>query len=324
MSATRTGRKFHLAEDAVFADHDLEPKARRLELDAPPIALRLLEVGTGEPTLFMHGIALGSAHWAPVIARIPKARSLVLDMPGHGESAGSNYKGVDLRRWHTQMLAGCLDSLELESAHLVGHSYGALIAFWLALDSPERVRSITSVGAPSVGFGARPDLTLRSLAVPGIGPLILHSPMPLPVYRRVLASSLGRPAISAASRDLLRATYLGTRRPGYARTVSTYLREQFRGVAAEPQLYELQEDELRRIRQPVLVLWGDRDDRFQPIASAKQRAASLPSATFMVVSGGHEPWLESPDECARLIAEFIAAGSASTAARRSRSRRVRP
>jgi pimeloyl-ACP methyl ester carboxylesterase len=62
----------------------------------------------------------------------------------------------------------------------------------------------------------------------------------------------------------------------------------------------LQDQELARIRQPVLGIWGERDERFQPIAQARRRAASLPRATFRVVEGRHEPWFERPEECGRL------------------------
>jgi 2-hydroxy-6-oxonona-2,4-dienedioate hydrolase len=305
---------FHEAEAAVFADHGLDPTSREPALDEPPITLRALELGSGEPALLMHGIGLGSAHWASLVVRMPNVRSIALDMPGHGESEGADYGGVDLRRWHNRLLGGCLDALGLESAHLVGHSYGALFAFWLALDSPERVRSITAIGAPSVAFGARPDLTLRALARPGIGRFLLALPSPAPVYRRVLAVSLGRPAVAAASPELLRATYLGTGRRDFPLTASSYLRNQFRGARSEPQRYVLQDHELARIRQPVLILWGDRDERYQPIAEAKRRAALLPRATFHVVDGGHEPWLESPDQCGRLITQFLTPGQRSNAA----------
>jgi pimeloyl-ACP methyl ester carboxylesterase len=281
-----------------FAEYGLDPQSRKLVLEEPPCTLRALEVGSGEPALLMHGIALGSSHWTPLISQMPAVRSFVLDMPGHGESQGAAYDGVDLRRWHTQMLAGCLDALGLDSAHIVGYSYGALFAYWLALDLPERVRSIIAIGAPSVGFGARPDLTLRSLAVPGIGRLILRSPMPGAVHRRLLAASLGHPAIEAASPELLRATYLGTRRRDYPRTVSSHLRNQFRGARDEPQRYVLQDRELERIRQPVLVIWGDRDERFQPIAEARRRAASLPRARSGLSKGATSPGWRAPRSAA--------------------------
>jgi 2-hydroxymuconate-semialdehyde hydrolase len=188
---------------------------------------------------------------------------------------------------------------------LIGHSYGGLLALWLALDAPDRVRSVVAVGTPAVGFDARPDPTLRMLATPGVGSLSLRIPTPLFAYRRMLAMSLGRHAIDAAPPELIRATYLGTRRPAFARTVSTYLREQFRGARAKPQRYVLQDDELARIRQPVLVLWGEHDDRYQPVAEGKQRTALMPNASFERVPGGHEPWLDDVEACARHISRFV-------------------
>ncbi len=73
------------------------------------------------------------------MARLPSLRCIAIDMPGHGQSSGVGYSGVDLRRWHTTMLESCMDALGLNSAHLIGHSYGGMFGLWLALDAPERL-----------------------------------------------------------------------------------------------------------------------------------------------------------------------------------------
>jgi pimeloyl-ACP methyl ester carboxylesterase len=299
---------FREAEARVFARYDLTPSTRHIRLEEPPIALRAVEVGAGEPVLFLHGLTLCTAHWAPLIARLTSLRCVAIDMPGHGESGAADYTGIDLRRWYTAMLTGCLDALGLGSAHLVGHSYGGMFGLWLALDSPERVRSVVSIGTPSVALGAHPDPILRMLALPGIGRLALAMPAPRSVHRRLLAISLGRHAIDGAPPALVEATYLGTRRHGLSRTASTYLREQFRGQRADPQRYVLRDDELRSIRQPVLILWGDRDDRYQPVDEGRRRAALMPNASFEIVPGGHEPWLDDPEQCARPISRSLAHG----------------
>lgn len=294
------------AEARLFGQYGLDPRARTLTLESPPVTLGVRETGSGEPALMLHGITLGAVHWAPLMARMPSMRYIAIDMPGHGKSGSVDFTRVDLRQWHTAMVGSCLDALGLRSAHLIGHSYGGMFGLWLALDAPERVRSVTSIGAPSVAFGARPDALFKILALPGVGRSVLAAPSPLPVYRRLLARSLGRPALDASPPELVRVTYVATRRPGLARTVSSYLREQFRGARAAPQRYVLHDSELTRIQRPVLVLWGDRDTRYQPTAEARRMTGLIPGARFQLVAGGHEPWLESPDRCAGLIGDFLA------------------
>jgi pimeloyl-[acyl-carrier protein] methyl ester esterase len=129
--------------------------------------------------------------------------------------------------------------------------------------------------------------------------------MPGPVHRLTVAQALGRAAVKAAPAGLWRATYLGTRRPGFAATASRYLREQFRGGRTGE--YVLGERELATIDRPVLFIWGEQDERYQPIADARRKGECIPLSQFEVVPGGHEPWLDDPEPCNRLIIGFLAA-----------------
>lgn len=290
------------AEARVFGKYSLSPAVHMLALARPRLRLRVVEVGAGEPVVFLHGFSLCVAHWAPLVGRLAGVRSLMLDAPGHGATDVVNFNGLDLRTWYKEMLTGCLDALGLEQVHLIGHSQGAMQALWLALDAPERVRSVVSIGFPAVAFGATPD-ALRFLARPGIGPLLLSLPQPPPAYRNLMAGNMG-PAAVRAYPDLVRAAYLATHRAGFPKTVSSYLQEMFRGADAEPRRYALSDAELRSIAPPALVLWGNDDIHVQPIEEAKAKAALMPHSRFAVVAGGHEPWLDDLDVCASLIAAF--------------------
>jgi pimeloyl-ACP methyl ester carboxylesterase len=301
--------RFPNAERQLFSHYGIrQPTTRLLRLSEPQLAVRSIEVGSGQPALFLHGITLCGSTWTPLLARLEALRCVAIDLPGHGGSDAHDFRGVNLRAWHAQLLHSCLDELELESAHLIGHSYGGMAALWMALDAPERVHSVISIGSPAVAFGARPDPTLRLLARPGIGPLALTLPSPPCVYRRLLASSLGRPAIDKASPELLRATYAGTRRHGFGRTVSRFLREEFRGIDSQPSRYALTDDELTRLTRPALVIWGELDDHYQPVDEGRQKAALMPAAQFAVVSGGHAPWLDNANAVADLITAFLRPG----------------
>jgi pimeloyl-ACP methyl ester carboxylesterase len=291
------------AEARIFGEHVLSPAVHTLSLAQPRLCLRVVEVGAGEPVVFLHGFSHCVAHWAPLVSRLAGGRGLMLDAPGHAMADAVNFNGVDLRSWYKELLIGCLDALGLEQVRLIGHSQGAMQALWLALDAPTRVHSVVAIGTPAVAFGARLD-GLRLLARPGVGPLLLSLPQPPSAYRNILAGTMGPDAVRAYP-DLVHATYRATHRAGYAKTISSYLREMFRGVDAEPRRYALSDAELQHIAQPVLVLWGDQDTT-QPIKEAKARAVLLPHSRFEVVSGGHEPWLDNLDACASLISAFHA------------------
>src|SRR5260221_12295522 len=141
----------------VFGGSPLAPAIHTLSLAPPRLCLRVVEVGAGEPVVFLHGFSHCVAHWAPLVSRLAGVRSLMLDAPGHAAADPVNFNGVDLRSWYKELLTGCLDALGLAQVRLIGHSQGAMQAHWLALDAPTRVHSVVAIGTPAVAFGARLD-----------------------------------------------------------------------------------------------------------------------------------------------------------------------
>jgi hypothetical protein len=110
---------FHTLEAQALQHYGLRPRIRRLELDEPQVAVRALDAGSGEPLLLLHGISLSAVHWAPMMARLGWARCIAIDMPGHGESDGADFRGVDLRRWHAPWLDAPVRCADLVSDFVV-------------------------------------------------------------------------------------------------------------------------------------------------------------------------------------------------------------
>lgn len=101
-----------------------------------------VDVGGGEPAVFLHGNPTSSYLWRNVIPHVePHARCLAPDLVGMGGSGGApdgSYRFAD----HARYLDAWFDALDLSNVVLVGHDWGGALGFYWARRHPERVRGI--------------------------------------------------------------------------------------------------------------------------------------------------------------------------------------
>jgi pimeloyl-ACP methyl ester carboxylesterase len=135
------------------------------------------QAGSGADVVMVHGLLSNLAFWylSVVPELLEDFRVTVYDLRGHGLS------GMPPRGYRTADLAddldALLDHLEIERAHIVGHSFGGAVALHYAALHPERVHSLTAADAhvPSLqtSFTRRGTLQFRRaaarLARDGIG-----------------------------------------------------------------------------------------------------------------------------------------------------------
>lgn len=93
------------------------------------------------PIVFVHGVGLNQYVWEPQIEALSKNHTIVAyDILGHGNSPVPD-ESVTLSDYASQ-LAELLDHLDIKSAHIIGHSMGALISVSFALNYPSKVCSL--------------------------------------------------------------------------------------------------------------------------------------------------------------------------------------
>ncbi|MFD4292525.1 alpha/beta fold hydrolase [Rhodococcus sp. NPDC058505] len=116
----------------------------------------------GAPVVLLHGFPETAACWHPVLPALARAGFRLIAPNQRGYSAGARPAGVE--HYAIDALGGdvlaLLDHLELRSAHLVGHDWGAAVAWWTAANHPDRVRSLTAVSVPhpaAFGWALRMD-----------------------------------------------------------------------------------------------------------------------------------------------------------------------
>jgi pimeloyl-ACP methyl ester carboxylesterase len=98
--------------------------------------------GEGEPLLCVHGLACDTLAWIPQIQAFAAAhRTVIFDNRDVGQS-GMAEPGYDIADMARDAI-GLADQLELDTFHLLGVSMGGAIAQEVALQIPERVRTLT-------------------------------------------------------------------------------------------------------------------------------------------------------------------------------------
>ena len=117
--------------------------------------LAVRDEGQGQPVLLVHGFPDSSRLWRNQIAALTAAgmRAIAPDMRGFGESdRPASVEDYAFAHGVADMLA-VLDALGIERAHIVGHDFGAVLAWVLAANFPDRVDRVVvmSVGHPATG-----------------------------------------------------------------------------------------------------------------------------------------------------------------------------
>jgi len=265
------------------------------------------------PLVLVHGFGAASGHWRRNAAALAAAGWCVysLDLLGFGASSQPVLR-LDNRLWARQ-LQGFLADVVGAPAVLVGHSLGGLVVLSCAVFFPGWVRAVVAAPLPDPTLLTMPVLApprrrpwrrrlkrwlvillCRLLPLELLVPLLAHSPL----LDLGIQSAYANPVIG--DQDLHRVIARPARRPGAVRTlramsIAMALRPH---AATAPAL-------LRRLQQPMLLIWGRRD-QLVPLRVADQARRQRPELPLTVLDHcGHCPHDEDAETFNRTLLSWL-------------------
>jgi 2-hydroxy-6-oxonona-2,4-dienedioate hydrolase len=301
MSADPTA--YRAAEAAYWATLGLEPSERHVRLASTGTAVRVQEIGEGEPVLLIHGGPNAGTTWGPLVAHLSDLRCLLVDRPGTGLSAPYPITASNLPRIGAAFVTDVLDGLGIARAHVVASSFGGHLALRSAAADPRRFRRMVQMACPAMCPGMRIPLFMRGLTRPTIRRLVNALP-PSRRAARMILRQIGHGTSLDGGRipEAFLAWYVALQRSTDTMRNDGDL---IGSVVPKDSLTGLSEDLLRGVTVPTLLWWGA-DDTFGGEEVANHLVDLLPDARLtMVPHAGHLPWLDDPEAAAAATRAFL-------------------
>jgi pimeloyl-ACP methyl ester carboxylesterase len=244
--------------------------------------------GSGEAVLLLPGLGQTARVWDPIVPILAEHFSVIqIDNRGIGQSVQKR-----AARRLDDYVADCvelLDALQVNRAHVVGMSFGGVLAQRFAADHPQRVDRLVLISTTG-----HSSIYLRHMALL-LGQALRHFPLRM-FYQTIEllgTSPVHYDAHEADIEDMLtqRVTTRVTRR---------VLANQLRCLVSTTSARNG-----RPITAPTLVLAGEYDSLI-PNCYGKQLAAELADGKFVLIEGcGHSPVAECPQVCGEAICGFL-------------------
>jgi pimeloyl-ACP methyl ester carboxylesterase len=238
--------------------------------------VEVIATGTGERVVFVHGDVFGAeATWATQRPLADSYRLLLMNRRGFGHSP--DVEGEDFE-------VDANDAVDVlgDGAHLVGHSYGGVVALLAAAHHPERVRSLTVFEPPAFALAAeRADVQSFIAEVKAI---LAADPSPQEFLPRFITAVGGDPSRLPSPLP-----------PPFVKAAAVQMRGRW------PWEAEIPVEDLSRSKFPKLVVSGAHSPIFDAVCDVLE--AQLPARRAVLRGAGHSiPTLGDPVNT--LLSEF--------------------
>ncbi|HET7588940.1 MAG TPA: alpha/beta hydrolase [Solirubrobacterales bacterium] len=274
---------------------DWREHLQRLEL--PGATVNYAELGSGEPVLFVHGLAGCWRNWLENVPYFGRGyRAIALDLPGFGDSPMPSWE-ISMPNYGRLIHDFC-ERLGIDRvAALVGSSMGGFVSTEAVIQRPERFERLVLISAAGISFAELQGRRTGAIArmIEAASPFLAGDRriwLSRPSGRQLAFGRVMRAPARLRPELLQEQTRPGLSAPGF--------RDAMVSIAG----YDTRE-RLPEIEIPTLVVWG-LNDRIVPVEASLGYHRLIPRSRLEIFERtGHLPMLERPSRFNPLLEEFI-------------------
>ncbi len=270
------------------------------------VELHYVDQGKGVPVVFVHGGLEDYRAWQPQMEGFSQGYHAIAysrrhNYPNARTAPGGDYSAIV----DAEDLAALIQRLELAPAHVVGLSYGAYAALFLAVKHPELVRSLVLSEPPVLRW--LPEL-------PGGKPLFtaFMSKIWEPTTRGFRAGD--EAGVKAAIDGFGEIGYSGSDEKMTFAALPPEVQSFILENAHEWKALTMSKDAfpglpwsaVKGIKAPTLLLSGQRTLELQKVIDKKLEGLLPQVQRIILANATHEMWSEQPEECRKAALAFLA------------------
>lgn len=241
---------------------------KQITIDDITVSVEIRDRGTDTTWIFLHGWESNKRVWKAIVSNLHET-TVTVDLPGFGASSELS------RPWtitdYSEAIQKLVDTLDVGSVILVGHSFGGQIAARIAASNPSWLHKLVLVGAAVV---RDPEPKLLSSVGSILSPLFT-----LPGLKQL------RPKIY---------NLIGADMPPEEEN----LKQTMRNILREDQT-----DSLTSISVPTKIIWGN-DDGDAPTKNSEKVLSKISDASLSILEGGHYVFIDAPERFQQELTSF--------------------
>jgi pimeloyl-ACP methyl ester carboxylesterase len=274
-------QRYEAAYDAMLRRWPIEPDSLQLQTRFGETHVLATGPAGAPPLVLLHAVSVSATEWYRNVDELSRHfRLYAIDAIGDCGRTEATILPSE-RAEYADWLFEVMEGLEVERAHVLGHSYGGFLAINFAVRYPERVDRLVLLAPAASIHPFRPAV-------------------------RILLSRMGsirsfRPSARATLQGMSHKGYVLD--PEFVRLMDAVVSE-CTPVTIFPEVYTA--DELAQLKAPTLLLLGDQESIYDPARAAERAERHIPNIrTVRIRDAGHLLNMEQPEAVNREIVAFL-------------------